>query len=79
MSAMDTISDRGVAHFAGLVDVAGRMDSIVQRARDGDTECDRFVRRACAAGVRARLDELATESPEVGRYASGVLAAESVP
>jgi HEAT repeat protein len=74
--AMDTIPDRGVAHFAGLVDVAGRMESIVRRATDGDAGCDRFVRRACAVGVRARLDELAAGSLEVGRYAASVLAAE---
>jgi HEAT repeat protein len=76
MTAMDTVSDRGVAHFAGLVDVAGRMESIVRRASGGDSACDRFVRRACAAGVRARLDELAAGSLEVGRYAAAVLAAE---
>jgi HEAT repeat protein len=77
ITAIDTISDQGIAHFAGLVDVAGRMESIVRRASDGDDSCDRFVRRACAAGVHARLDELAAGSPEVGRYAAGVLAAES--
>jgi HEAT repeat protein len=77
IKAMDTIPDQGVAHFAGLVDVAGRMDSIVRRASGGDTACDRFVRRACAAGVHARLDELAAGSLEAGLYAAGVLAAES--
>jgi HEAT repeat protein len=77
IATMDTISDRGIAHFAGLVDVAGRMESIVLRASGGETECDRFVRRACAAGVRARLDELATGSSPAGRYAAGVLAAGS--
>jgi hypothetical protein len=76
ITAIDPISDRGIAHFAGLVDVAGRMESIVRRASGGDAACDRFVRKACAAGVHARLDELATGSPEVGRYAAGVLAAE---
>ena len=79
IAAMETISDRGVAHFAGLVDVAGRMESIVRRASSGDAASDQFVRRACVAGVHARLDELATGSPEVGRYAAGVLAAESAP
>jgi hypothetical protein len=34
------------------------------------------VRRACAAGVHARLDEAATGSHDVGRYAAGVLEAE---
>jgi HEAT repeat protein len=76
ITAVDTISDRGVAHFAGLVDVAGRMESIVWRASGGDSACDRFVRRACVAGVHGRLDELAEGSREVGRYAASVLAAE---
>ena len=75
--AMGTISDRGVAHFAGLVDVAGRLESIVRRASCGDAACDRFVRRACAAGVHARLDELATGSSEVAVYSAEVLAAGS--
>lgn len=73
VAAIDTISERGIAHFAGLVDVAGSMESIVVRASRGDAECDRFVRGACAAGVRARLDELAADSPEAGRYATDVL------
>src|SRR6516165_668784 len=76
-AAMEGISDRGVAHFAGLVDVAGGMESIVRRASGGDAACDRFVRRACAAGVHARLDELATGSSEVAVYSAEVLAAES--
>ena len=77
IAAADAISDRGIAHFAGLVDVAGRMESVVRRASGGDAECDRFVRRALAAGVHARLDELAAGSLEVGHYAASVLAAES--
>jgi HEAT repeat protein len=77
ITAMDTTSDRGIAHYAGLVDVAGRMESIVLRASAGDIECDRFVRGARAAGVHARLDEFAASSSEAGRYAAGVLATES--
>jgi hypothetical protein len=77
IDAIATISDGGIAHFAGLVDVAGRMESVVRRASEGDAGCDRFVRRACAAGVHARLDELAADSLEVGRYAAGVLVEES--
>jgi hypothetical protein len=53
------------------------MESIVLSASAGDAQCDCFVRRACAAGVRGRIDELATRSPEVRRYVAGVLAAES--
>jgi HEAT repeat protein len=77
IAGMDTISDRGIAHFAGSLDVAGRIESIVLRASSGDAECDVFVRRVCAAGVHARLDELATGPPNVGRYAAGVLASEA--
>jgi hypothetical protein len=77
ITAVDMISDRGIAHYAGLIDVAGRMESIVLRASGGDAGCDRFVRRARAAGVDARLDELATGSLEAGRYAAAVLAAGS--
>jgi hypothetical protein len=77
IAALDTISERGIAHFAGLIDVAGRMESIVRRASGGDAACDRFVHGACAAGVHARLDELAAGSPDVGRYAAGVLEGRS--
>jgi HEAT repeat protein len=74
VAALDTIPDRGVAHFAGLVDVAGRMGAIVVRASGGDAGCDRLVRGACAAGVHARLDEFAAGSEETGSYAREVLA-----
>jgi hypothetical protein len=77
ITSIDTISDRGFAHYAGLVDVAGRMESIVRRASGGDAACDRFVRRACAAGVHARIDELARDSPDLGPYAAGVLMGSS--
>jgi len=74
VAAIDTITDRGVAHFAGLLDVDGRMEPIIVRAAAGDAECDRFVRAAGAAGVRARLDELAASGRGLGDYASDVLA-----
>lgn len=70
----DTISDAGIAHFAGLLDVAGRTEPIIRRAAAGDSDCDRFVRRAAAAGVHARLEELAASSSlDPGRYAADVL------
>jgi hypothetical protein len=74
IAAIDTISDQGIAHFAGLLDVAGRMEPIIVSAAGGDAECDRLVRRACAAGVHARLDELAASPLEPGPYAADVLA-----
>ena len=73
-SALDTVPDPGLAHFAGLVDVAWRLESIIARAATGDQQLDRFVRRACALGVHARLDELASDRSEIGRYATILLA-----
>jgi HEAT repeat protein len=74
IAAMDTVSDRGLAHFAGLLDVAGRLESIILGAAGGDDEYDGFVRRACAAGAQARLDQLADSSSVASRYATDVLA-----
>jgi len=74
IAALDAIPDRGLAHFAGLLDVAGRTESIVRRAAAGDDGYDRFIRRAGAAGVHARLEELAESSLEPNGYAVGVLA-----
>ena len=73
-SALDTVPDPGLAHFAGLVDVAWRFESIIARAASGDQQLDRFVRRACAVGVHARLDEVAAGQSEMGRYATRLLA-----
>ena len=72
--AIGATSGAGIAHFAGLLDVAGRMETIILRAAAGDAECDRFVRAAGAAGVRARLDELAASSSDASHYAADVLA-----
>jgi hypothetical protein len=74
VASSDTVPDTGLAHFAGLLDVAGRLESIVGRAGSGDERLDRFVRRACAAGVHARLDEVAAGPSETGRYAAMLLA-----
>jgi hypothetical protein len=50
------------------------MESIIARAADGDVGCDRFLRAASAAGLRARLEDLAASSAEPGHYASELLA-----
>lgn len=73
-SSLDTVPDAGLAHFAGLVDVAWRSESVIGRAAAGDQQLDRFVRRACALGVRARLNDLAVGSGELRGYALTVLA-----
>jgi HEAT repeat protein len=74
VAASEAVSDQGFVHFAGLLDVAGRLDAIVAGAADGDLACDRFLRRASGAGVRTRLEDLAGGSQPVNRYAAGVLA-----
>jgi HEAT repeats len=73
-SALDTVPDPGLKHFAGMIDVAWRLESIIARAGTGDRQLDRFVRRACAVGVHARLEDLAAGPGELRRYAVSVLA-----
>lgn len=74
VAATDSITSQGFAHFAGLLDVAGRLDAIVGGAAKGDHDRDLFVRRASEVGVRARLEDLAAGPQEVNQYAAGVLA-----
>jgi hypothetical protein len=56
---VDELPDVGVAHYAGLLDVAWRLDEVIERGLGGDAELERFARRAAAAGVTARWEELA--------------------
>jgi HEAT repeat protein len=74
VAATDSISDRGFAHFVGLLDVAGRLDVIVRSAAGGDHDHDRLMRRASGIGVRARLEDLAAGSQEFNQYAAALLA-----
>jgi HEAT repeats len=60
---LDELPDVGVAHYAGLLDVAWRLDSVIERGLGGDAGLERFARRAAAAGVTARWDELAERAP----------------
>jgi HEAT repeat protein len=89
LDVLDDIPPTGVAHLAGLLDVADRLDAIIERAAGGHEGMDRFVRAACAAGVRSRLSEAAqggdaaASAPRrVGNdapaYAQSVLDAEPV-
>jgi hypothetical protein len=65
----------GIAHMAGALDVADRLDAIIDRAAAGDREMDLFVRLSSAAGVRSRLHALAeSQSRASSAYAAGVLA-----
>ena len=54
---LDESPDAGVAHYAGLLDVAWKLDAVIERGLDGDAGLERFARRAAAAGVRARWEE----------------------
>jgi HEAT repeats/PBS lyase HEAT-like repeat/HEAT repeat len=74
VARLDQIPVAGMAHFAGLLDVADRMDSIIDRAADGDAAMDQLARAACASGVRSRLEERATQhaGPASG-YAGALL------
>jgi HEAT repeat protein len=71
---LDTIPPAGVAHLAGLLDVADRLDGIIDRAAEGDPGMDSFVRAASAAGVRSRLSEAAEDvASHSAAYAERVL------
>ena len=74
VALLDEIPDRGIAHFAGLLDVADELDPVIERAAFGDQQLDRLVRRACLAGVHARLDELAAGDGPCAAYSGAVLA-----
>ncbi len=73
-AALDTVSDRGLAHAAGILDAGDRLVGLIARAGLGDIALQRLVRRIAAVGVRARLTELAGDDGPLGAYASGVLA-----
>jgi len=74
LDRIDEISSPGISHLAGLLDVADRLGAIIDRAAAGDRDMDRFVRAACTAGVRARLDEAAASMADTaGAYAAQVL------
>jgi hypothetical protein len=73
-TVLDAIPDRGVAHFAGLLDVTDQFDSVIDRAASGDEQLERFVQRACSAGVHARLDEMADGDGPRADFCTRVLA-----
>lgn len=74
IAVLDDVPDRGIAHFAGLLDVADQLDSVIDRAASGDEQLERFVQRACAAGVHARLDGLAGADSPRAAFCARVLA-----
>lgn len=55
------LSDEGIAHYAGMLDMEWRLDEVIERALGGDEELERVVERAVAAGVTARWQELSGE------------------
>ena len=73
VDALDGVGDRGVAHFAGLLDVDDRLAPLIARAGLGDPGLQRFVRRLGATGVHARLGELASADEPLATFARSVL------
>jgi HEAT repeat protein len=76
-AAVGTIPPRGVAHFAGLLDVANGLGPLIEAAAGGDAAMHRLTHAVCESGVRSRLRDLASGadggSPSVGAYALAVL------
>ncbi|MGZ6696036.1 MAG: HEAT repeat domain-containing protein [Solirubrobacteraceae bacterium] len=58
-AGLDDLPEAGVAHYSGTLDVDDRLRPVIERAAAGDERLERLVRRAAAANVTARLEELA--------------------
>jgi HEAT repeat protein len=72
---LDDIPDRGVAHYAGRLDTVDRLGDVIARAAEGDGQLLRLVRRACSAGVHARLEELEAGDEPLAAFCGRVLRA----
>lgn len=70
---LDRLSDRAVAHYAGVLDMLDELGPVIVRAAGRDREAGRFVQRILAAGLRARLEEAATGSDALGIFARRML------
>lgn len=70
----EAISDRGLAHAAGVLDMGDQLAPVIARAGLGDAGLHRLVQRIATAGVHARLTELAGDPGPLGSYAQRVLA-----
>ena len=71
--AIDRFPARGIAHFAGLLDVADQLGPVIERAAAGEPAMDRLARAASESGVRSRLHERAGGSDPVSGYANLIL------
>ncbi|MFL5843086.1 MAG: HEAT repeat domain-containing protein [Solirubrobacteraceae bacterium] len=60
VQGLGEMSDLSLAHYAGALDVADLLGAVIERAAAGEAGPDALMRRACGAGVRARLEEKAT-------------------
>ena len=77
-AGLDDLPDAGVAHYAGTLDVEDRWGAVIARAAAGDDELARLVHRAAAAGVTARLEELAAGDGAEHEFAAAVMEHHSV-
>jgi HEAT repeat protein len=73
-ATLDAVSDRGLAHAAGVLDMGDQLAPVIARAGLGDMGLHRLVGRIATVGVRARLTELARDAGPLRSYAQRVLA-----
>ncbi len=67
------IRPTGIAHLFGLVDVAGRLEPMIDRAAAGDARMDLLIRTAYKAGIRSRLHDIAaSHSSASSAYSTAV-------
>jgi HEAT repeat protein len=63
-------------HYWGLLDAANQTERVIVRAAKGERRVRRLVATARRAGATARLEEMANDGSEAGRYAAMLLASD---
>ena len=63
-------------HYWGVLDAAGLTEAVIVRAAKGERRVRRLVSAARRAGATARLEDMANDGSESGRYAAMLLAAD---
>lgn len=71
-----SLDPTAIAHYWGLLDVAGGTAEVIERAAGGNWGLHLLVVAAREAGATARLEELAEEDSAAGAYAREVLSLE---
>jgi HEAT repeat protein len=71
------LEPESVLHYWGLLDAAGGTEAVIARAARGERRLRRLVATARRGGATARLEELAADGTEIGRYAAWLVGAEA--